>query len=53
MKIIEEVDTSNETVVATGDKYVDMASYFIEDLGGKENLTVIDNCATRLRLTSS
>ena len=27
-----------------------MASYFIEDLGGKENLTVIDNCATRLRL---
>jgi len=46
----EEVDTSNETVVATGDKYVDMASYFIEDLGGKENLTVIDNCATRLRL---
>ncbi|RBN36755.1 PTS N-acetyl glucosamine transporter subunit IIABC, partial [Priestia megaterium] len=25
----EEVDTSNETVVATGDKYVDMASYFI------------------------
>ncbi|GAA3318467.1 hypothetical protein GCM10020331_021380 [Ectobacillus funiculus] len=24
---------------------------FIEDLGGRENITSIDNCATRLRLT--
>lgn len=27
-----------------------MASHFLQDLGGKENLAAIDNCATRLRL---
>lgn len=40
----EEVDILNEMVVVIGDKYVDMVLYFIEDLGGKENLIVIDNC---------
>jgi PTS system N-acetylglucosamine-specific IIC component len=27
-----------------------MAEHFMNDLGGKENITAIDNCATRLRL---
>ncbi|WJV31529.1 glucose PTS transporter subunit EIIB [Rossellomorea sp. AcN35-11] len=31
-------------------KYHIMASHFMKDLGGKENLAVIDHCATRLRL---
>ncbi|MGF3105444.1 N-acetylglucosamine-specific PTS transporter subunit IIBC [Rossellomorea sp. DUT-2] len=31
-------------------KYEVMAEHFLKDLGGKENLAVIDNCATRLRL---
>ncbi|GLB60077.1 N-acetylglucosamine-specific PTS transporter subunit IIBC [Cytobacillus sp. NCCP-133] len=32
-------------------KYETMASHFIQDLGGMENITSIDNCATRLRLS--
>lgn len=32
------------------DKYEQMAYYFVEDLGGKDNITSIDNCTTRLRL---
>ncbi len=28
-----------------------MASRFIDDIGGIENINSIDNCATRLRLT--
>ncbi|MFP3122087.1 N-acetylglucosamine-specific PTS transporter subunit IIBC [Ectobacillus funiculus] len=47
----EEETLEHETVIQTGDRYVDMGAYFIEDLGGKENITSIDNCATRLRLT--
>ncbi|ULT57017.1 N-acetylglucosamine-specific PTS transporter subunit IIBC [Neobacillus drentensis] len=31
-------------------KYETMAYHFINDIGGKENITTIDNCATRLRL---
>jgi PTS system N-acetylglucosamine-specific IIC component len=46
----EEIEETVDSDSTTGDKYVDMASYFIKDLGGKENLTTIDNCATRLRL---
>lgn len=46
----EEIEETVDADSTTGDKYVDMASYFIKDLGGKENLTTIDNCATRLRL---
>ncbi|HZG74162.1 MAG TPA: N-acetylglucosamine-specific PTS transporter subunit IIBC [Chondromyces sp.] len=42
------VETEEET---TGnDKYEQMAQRFIRDLGGKENIISIDNCATRLRL---
>ncbi|MCO7126686.1 N-acetylglucosamine-specific PTS transporter subunit IIBC [Sporolactobacillus shoreicorticis] len=35
----------------TGDKYEAMAARFIKDIGGKENITNIDHCTTRLRLT--
>ncbi|RBW70122.1 N-acetylglucosamine-specific PTS transporter subunit IIBC [Bacillus taeanensis] len=47
---IDEESEGNE-FVPTGDKNEVMASYFIQDLGGKDNLTSVDNCATRLRLT--
>ncbi|MRG87766.1 N-acetylglucosamine-specific PTS transporter subunit IIBC [Salinibacillus xinjiangensis] len=33
-----------------GDKYERMAAQYMQDLGGKENIHSIDNCATRLRL---
>ncbi|MDV2884958.1 N-acetylglucosamine-specific PTS transporter subunit IIBC [Alkalihalophilus pseudofirmus] len=45
-EIVEESSTEH----ATGDKYHTMAVQFIDALGGKENITSIDNCATRLRL---
>ncbi|MCQ2009443.1 MAG: N-acetylglucosamine-specific PTS transporter subunit IIBC [Sporolactobacillus sp.] len=35
----------------TNDKYEVMAARFIEDIGGKENITNVDHCTTRLRLT--
>lgn len=37
--------------INTDDKFEVMAAHFIVDLGGKENLKEIDNCATRLRLS--
>ncbi|WP_285769425.1 N-acetylglucosamine-specific PTS transporter subunit IIBC [Peribacillus sp. SI8-4] len=46
----DEEEAEDEAFVKTGDKYTDMGSQFIQDLGGKENIKVIDNCATRLRL---
>jgi len=40
-----------DTVIATGgNKHEKMAYQFIQDIGGKENISSIDNCATRLRL---
>ncbi|MED1470359.1 N-acetylglucosamine-specific PTS transporter subunit IIBC [Bacillus salipaludis] len=33
-----------------GNKYETMAYHFINDIGGRENITSIDNCTTRLRL---
>jgi PTS system N-acetylglucosamine-specific IIC component len=45
-EIVEEASAEH----ATGDKYHTMAVQFIDALGGKENITSIDNCATRLRL---
>jgi N-acetylglucosamine PTS system EIICBA or EIICB component len=49
-----EEDTE-ETVPAASpdageDKYEQMANLFITDIGGKKNISAIDNCATRLRL---
>ena len=48
---VEEDQNESDTAIKTGDKHVDMGAHFIEDLGGKENITSVDNCATRLRLT--
>ena len=47
----EEIALETDTAVRpTGDKYEQMAYYFIHDLGGRDNITAIDNCTTRLRL---
>ncbi len=48
----EVTDGEKETIEtpAGGNKYETMAAHFIQDIGGKENITNIDNCATRLRL---
>ncbi|MBT2657647.1 PTS transporter subunit EIIC [Bacillus sp. ISL-18] len=48
----EEESEEKETIesVAGATKYETMAYHFINDIGGKENITNIDNCATRLRL---
>ncbi|MEC2072730.1 N-acetylglucosamine-specific PTS transporter subunit IIBC [Alkalihalophilus marmarensis] len=45
-EIVEEASAEH----AAGDKYHTMAVQFIHALGGEENITSIDNCATRLRL---
>lgn len=44
------VEDEDETVSAGNSKYEVMASHFIKDIGGANNITSIDNCATRLRL---
>lgn len=48
----DEVEGEKEALptMIGNNKYEQMANYFIHDIGGKENITVIDNCATRLRL---
>jgi len=47
----EDEFTDDDTVnLSSEDKYTHMAAGFLKGLGGKENLTNIDNCATRLRL---
>ncbi|MGM0874507.1 MAG: N-acetylglucosamine-specific PTS transporter subunit IIBC [Bacillota bacterium] len=46
----ETTSESNSKSTTGGNKYAVMAAHFIEDLGGANNLTSIDNCATRLRL---
>ncbi|MCM3655005.1 N-acetylglucosamine-specific PTS transporter subunit IIBC [Metabacillus litoralis] len=47
---VEEENQVSSTAVGN-DKYEQMANYFINDIGGKENISIIDNCATRLRLS--
>ncbi|WP_026695856.1 N-acetylglucosamine-specific PTS transporter subunit IIBC [Peribacillus kribbensis] len=46
----EEAAVEETADTAGSNKYETMAYHFIHDMGGKENLTNIDNCATRLRL---
>ncbi|MGE6256581.1 N-acetylglucosamine-specific PTS transporter subunit IIBC [Heyndrickxia sporothermodurans] len=46
----EDETISEEDNINGNDKYTNMASGFLAGLGGKTNLTNIDNCATRLRL---
>ena len=36
--------------VLKNDNFTDVARIILEGVGGKENLTSIDNCVTRLRL---
>ncbi|KAF0817377.1 PTS system, N-acetylglucosamine-specific IIC component [Bacillus sp. ZZV12-4809] len=44
------VEDEGEPVSTGSSKYEVMASHFIKDIGGADNITSIDNCATRLRL---
>ncbi|USK36818.1 N-acetylglucosamine-specific PTS transporter subunit IIBC [Cytobacillus firmus] len=44
------VEDEDEPVSTSNSKYEVMASHFIKDIGGADNITSIDNCATRLRL---
>jgi N-acetylglucosamine PTS system EIICBA or EIICB component len=46
----DEDDTPDEVFTTGDDRFSKMAALFLADLGGKRNLTEIDNCATRLRL---
>ncbi|MGM7681058.1 N-acetylglucosamine-specific PTS transporter subunit IIBC [Cytobacillus sp. Hm23] len=46
----EAIEEDAIASAGTGDKFTIMAESFLQDLGGKENITSIDNCATRLRL---
>jgi len=41
----------DHSAVATGNEYEDKAIYYLEGLGGKENIKDVTNCTTRLRLT--
>ena len=42
-------DKANTT--STGNEFEDKANYYLEGLGGKENIKDVTNCTTRLRLT--
>ncbi|MGG1400909.1 N-acetylglucosamine-specific PTS transporter subunit IIBC [Bacillus salipaludis] len=48
----EEAAELNQDAPSTvgENKYETMAYHFINDIGGRENITSIDNCTTRLRL---
>ena len=41
---------AEKKVVLSNDNYTQVASIILEGLGGKENVTSLDNCITRLRL---
>ncbi len=46
-----EDDSEDETkIVLANDDFTTMAAIILEGLGGKENVTSVDNCITRLRL---
>ena len=47
----DEIEDEDQSAKETGkDKYEQSAAHYIEDLGGRDNIISIDNCATRLRL---
>ena len=47
----EEEDTEAEkTLTLSNNNYTEVARIILEGLGGKENVTSVDNCITRLRL---
>ena len=41
---------AEKKVVLSNDNYTQVASIILEGLGGKGNITSLDNCITRLRL---
>ena len=58
MKLLTKKDyldqKNGEPVIAaesTGNEYEDKALYYLEGLGGSENIKDVTNCATRLRVT--
>lgn len=46
----EDEDTDETKVQLANDDFTEIARIVLEGVGGKENVTVIDNCITRLRL---
>lgn len=46
----EDDDADEANVVLANDDFTTVASVVLEGLGGKENVTSLDNCITRLRL---
>nr|WP_317361853.1 N-acetylglucosamine-specific PTS transporter subunit IIBC [uncultured Blautia sp.] len=46
----EDDDTDETKVVLANNDFTEVARVVLEGLGGKENITSIDNCITRLRL---
>lgn len=46
----EDDDADEVNVVLANDDFTTVASIVLEGLGGKENVTSLDNCITRLRL---
>ena len=46
----EDDDLDENTVTLSNNNYTAVAAIILEGLGGKNNITSIDNCITRLRL---
>ena len=46
----DDDEESEKKVVLSNDDYTEVARVILEGVGGKENVTSIDNCVTRLRL---
>lgn len=46
----ENFDNATPAATVGNNKFETMAYHFINDIGGRENITTIDNCTTRLRL---
>ena len=46
----EDDEEAEKTVVLSGDDYAKTAAAILEGIGGKANITSVDNCITRLRL---
>lgn len=46
----DDDEEAEKKVVLSNDNYTDVAAIILEGVGGKDNVTSIDNCITRLRL---
>ncbi len=46
----DDIDEEERNIVLANNDYTEVAKIILEGLGGKENVTSIDNCITRLRL---